>query len=156
MRVSHRARVFGALRKAAAGIEEGPSGRGRAREVGVDEAELADVGKVVGVLGSIALRLSIEMERERGRGGVTYNLADVWYELSESELYCYHTPQFKTFGCLLGPISTQAFTSSTIGLTIPVSPSGVSTIVPYFPPNHRLFAIQRKLSPTRDVRRQPL
>jgi hypothetical protein len=48
------------LCKAAADIEEGPSDRGvggRAREVEVDEAELANVGKGMGVLGSIALRL---------------------------------------------------------------------------------------------------
>ena len=55
------------LRKAAAEIEEGPFDRGvggRAREVEVDEAELAGVGKGMGVLGSIALRLLVEVEGE--------------------------------------------------------------------------------------------
>jgi hypothetical protein len=69
-----------------------------------------DVGKGMGVLGSIALRLSIEVKREGGKE-TTYDLADVWCDLSGR-----NAPQPKTFGCLLGPISMQAFTSSTIGL----------------------------------------
>jgi hypothetical protein len=98
LRVGHRARVFGGLRKAAADIEEGPCDRGRAREVEVDEAELADVGKEMGVLGSIALRLLIEVKREREQG-TTYDLVDVWSDLSGSDLHCHHAPQPKTFGC---------------------------------------------------------
>ncbi len=89
------------LRKAAAEIEEGPSDRGvggRAREVEVDEAELADVGKGMGVLGSIALRLLVEVEREREQG-TAYDLEDVWNDLSGSDLHCHHAPQPKTFGC---------------------------------------------------------
>ena len=70
----------------------------RAREVEVDEAELADVGKEMGVLGSIALRLLIEVEREREQG-TTCDLADVWSDLSGSDLHCHHAPQPKTFGC---------------------------------------------------------
>jgi hypothetical protein len=52
----------------------------------------------MGVLGSIALRLSIEVKREGGKE-TTYDLADVWCDLSGSELHCRHAPPPKTFGC---------------------------------------------------------
>jgi hypothetical protein len=57
-----------------------------------------DVRKGMGVLGSIALRLSIEVKREGGKE-TTYDLADVWCDLSGSELHCRHAPPPKTFGC---------------------------------------------------------
>lgn len=46
-----------------------------------------DVGKGMGVLGSIALRLSIEVKREGGKE-TTYDLADVWCDLSGRNARC--------------------------------------------------------------------